>query len=109
MQVTGDTITVTGLSYTQTHSVTVTAVVCPGIETNSILIPISFNTEGMLPAVSYCKARARGVSTVPLTLKMCDTRLNCRDLTRHFSLNWFEKFSVIIRDRLSHICFQCLL
>ena len=69
VQVTGDTITVTGLSYTRTHTVTVTAVVCPGIETNSVPIPISFNTEGMLlvqTSVSLCKTRARGVSTVPL-------------------------------------------
>ena len=48
VQVTGSTINVTGLSYTQNHTVTVTAVVCPGIETNSVPIPISFNTEGML-------------------------------------------------------------
>ena len=78
VQVTGDTITVTGLSYARTHTVTVTAAICPGIETNSVLIPISFNTEGMLliqTTVSYCKTRARGVSTAPLTLKMCDTRL----------------------------------
>ena len=50
MQVTGNTITVTGLSYTRTHTVTVTAVVCPGIETSSTPILISFNTEGMLLA-----------------------------------------------------------
>ena len=40
-------ITVTGLNYTQTHSVTVTAAVCPGIET-STLISISFNTTGIM-------------------------------------------------------------
>ena len=48
MQVTGSTITVTGLSYTQNHTVTVTAAICPGIETSSEPIPVSFNTEGML-------------------------------------------------------------
>ena len=48
VQVTGDTITVTGLSYTQTHTVTVTTVACPGIETNSTLFFVSFNTAGML-------------------------------------------------------------
>ena len=48
VQVTGSTITVTGLSYTRNHTVTARAVVCPGIETNSTSIPISFNTEGML-------------------------------------------------------------
>ena len=79
MQVTGNTITVTGLAYTQNHTVTVTAAICPGIETNSKPILISFSTEGMLliqSTVSYCKARARGVSTAPLTLKMCGPRLN---------------------------------
>ena len=71
MQVTGNTITVTGLSYTRTHTVIVTAIACPGIETNSEPIPISFNTEGMLlvqTTISQCKARERGVSTAPLTL-----------------------------------------
>ena len=40
-------ITVIGLSYNQTHTLTVTAAVCPGIETSTV-IPISFNTAGML-------------------------------------------------------------
>ena len=48
VQVTGNTITVTGLDYTATHTVTVTAAACPGIETNSVPISVSFNTEGML-------------------------------------------------------------
>ena len=48
VQVTGDTITVAGLSYTRIHTVTVMAAICPGIETSSEPIPVSFNTEGML-------------------------------------------------------------
>ena len=48
VQVTGDTITVAGLSYARTHTVTVTAAVCSGIETNSVLILITFNSAGML-------------------------------------------------------------
>ena len=62
MQVTGNTITVTGLSYTRNYTVTVMAVVCPGIETNSEPILISFSTEGILliqSTVSQCKARVR--------------------------------------------------
>ena len=48
MQVTGSIINVNGLSYAQTHTVTVTAVVCPGIETSSVPIPFSFNIAGMM-------------------------------------------------------------
>ena len=48
MQVTGSTITVTGLSYAQTHTVTVTAAICPGIETSSVPIPFSFNIAGTM-------------------------------------------------------------
>ena len=45
--VTDNIITVTGLSYNQTHTLTVTAAVCPGIETNSTTISVSFNTTGL--------------------------------------------------------------
>ena len=45
--VTDNIITVTGLNYTQTHNVTLTAVYeCSGIDT-SALIPVPFNTAGM--------------------------------------------------------------
>ena len=47
VQVTGNTITVAGLSYTRTHTVTARAVVCPGIETNSTPFFVSFNTAGI--------------------------------------------------------------
>ena len=47
VQVTGNTITVAGLNYTATHNVTVMAAVCPGVATNGVPIPISFNTSGI--------------------------------------------------------------
>ena len=45
--VTDNIITVTGLSYTQTHTVTVTAAVCPGIKTRGTPISVTFNTTGI--------------------------------------------------------------
>ena len=50
VQVTGNIITVVGLSYTGTHTVTARAIVCPGIETNSIPFLVSFNTAGIYVA-----------------------------------------------------------
>ena len=45
MQVVGNVIMLTGLDYTSTHTVNITAAntACPGIEPRSSIVPISFN------------------------------------------------------------------
>ena len=47
VQVTDSTITVSGLDYTQTHMVTVTAASCPTIVESSAPISIVFNIAGI--------------------------------------------------------------
>ena len=50
VQVSGNTITVMGLNYTQMHSIMVTATsaICPGLGPRSINVPISFSIKSEL-------------------------------------------------------------
>ena len=56
VQVVRNVITLTGLDYTSTHSVNITAAstACPGIEPKSTIVPISFNITGMVIVNKEC-------------------------------------------------------